>query len=288
MLIAQQLEQLANTRSGACRRACLYILTHEDDVTVASMDVIAAASHTSKATLVRVAQLLGFTGWRRFSQAWERERITQKVNASTVDHNIPFQAETPCTEIAEAVAAVRAESARLTAASLDAKELAQAVRLIQDARRLALYGVNINAALLRMFSHKLLQLGRIVEQPEMSEMGTHAATLGEQDCVLMVSYTGEHPTRAPMRHIPRLEEAGCRIVALTGEGGNYLRDHADVILTILSRERLFAKVGTFSSEESTACLLDILYAALFAERYQANLQHRAQRTRAVEDNRLAE
>lgn len=104
----------------------------------------------------------------------------------------------------------------------------------------------------------------------------------------MVSYSGESYHRSPMKYLPELNEKGVPVIALTSEGDNYLRDHANVVLSILAQESLYNKIGTFSTEASINTLLDIVYATVFARNYRRNLEFKSSSSRAVEVNRRAD
>lgn len=134
----------------------------------------------------------------------------------------------------------------------------RAANILARSRKIGLFGVSVNALLLALFQRKCMTIGVDAVQPPQAEFGIFARTLTAEDCALMVSYTGESEYRAPMKRIPLLRANGVKIISITGEGDNYLRANSDVNLTILSCESLYAKIGTFSTEESVSCVLDML------------------------------
>lgn len=285
MLIAQKLEKLANDYGDARRTVSLFLLNNAGRLRTMSMADVAAETFTSKATLVRVAKLLGFSGWRAFSRAYEEELIRRSERASDVDYSIPFTASTPARDILSNLCQLHAESAWQTAQLQNAHALEQATHIMMRSRKIALFGVSTNALLLALFQRKCMLIGIDAVQVPQAEFGLFAQTLTSNDCALLVSYTGESEHRAPMKCIPLLRSAGASIIALTSEGDNYLRRNSDVALDILSNENLYNKIGTFSTEESILCLLDALYGCLFAQQYEKNLRTKTKAARAVETNR---
>ncbi len=161
----------------------------------------------------------------------------------------------------------------------------RAANILARSRKIGLFGVSVNALLLALFQRKCMTIGVDAAQPPQAEFGIFARTLTAEDCALMVSYTGESEYRAPMKRIPLLRANGVKIISITGEGDNYLRANSDVNLTILSCESLYAKIGTFSTEESVSCVLDMLYGCLFAKNYESNLRFKTETSRMVELNR---
>lgn len=285
MLIAQRLEKLATRYDDSRRTVSLFLLGHRDEIGSLTMADVAAQTFTSKATLVRIAKQLGYPGWRAFAHAFETEVLRQREHATDVDCSIPFSAQSTPSEILRDLCSVRAQTAWQTAESQDARDLERAVGILGKAHRIALFGVSTNAILLELFQRKCMLIGIEAVQVPQAEFGLYSQTLDERDAALMVSYSGETAHRAPMNRIPLLRARNVPLVAITSEGGNYLRDNADVTLSILSQESLYNKIGTFSTEESVSCILDALYGCLFARNYERNLRFKTETARRVEVNR---
>ena len=64
-----------------------------------------------------------------------------------------------------------------------------------------------------------------------------------------------------------------RNVAITSLTDNLLSKKADVVLHMATRERLYTKIGQFSTNTSIGHLLDILYSTIFAKNFEKNMQH---------------
>ena len=285
MLLSQRLEKLTQTSKGSTRSIALYLLRKNRDACFLTMREVAEGTQVSKPTLVRFAQGLGFDGWGGFFEAYRREISSMEARGSHVDHGIPFGEEASTSQIIEAISQVRSESDYETGQIQDAEQVARAVGMLAEARRIVLLGVSVNALCLQLFQRKLLQLGIDAVLPAQAEFGLVAQTLKPGDIVLAISYTGESGQRTPMKHLATIRAQGAGIVAITSEGENYLRDHADVVLTIVSREALYAKIATFSTEASIMCLLDILYAGVFARDYRSNLASKSSTSKLVEFRR---
>ena len=285
MLISQRLEKLATHRTDAAGAVARFLLEDATHAETLSMRQIAEATVTSKPTLVRVAQQLGYSGWRDFFDAWRLELAMQRERMGTVNHSLPFAAGATTREIADTVARVASESSWQTSQMQDARQIERAAELLAAAPVIALFGISVNELCLRLFQRKMMQLGVRTHLSPQAEMGLFCQTLGAGDCAVVVSYTGETADRTPMRHVETMRERGVRIISISGEGPNYLREHADAALTIFSQESLYAKIGTFSTETSINTVLDILYACYFARDYERNLARKMEISAAVEHNR---
>lgn len=288
MLIAQRLEQLACRHDDSRRVVGEYLLDHANRFEGLSMADVAAETYTSKATLVRIAKQLGFKGWREFSAAYVREIDRQRAGASNADPNVPFRAGALPGDIAQSIAQVRAESTLETMRRLDVRDLERAADFVLDARRIVLMGYGFNASALDSFSRKLLQIGIFSHMPAQDNYAHVARSAAPGDCFVIVSYSGSSVASNLLRYLPDIRAAGAKVVGVTSEGENYLRSNADLALSIFSAERLYAKIGTFSTEASVSYLLDAVYGCVFARNYEANLAHKTRNSKDTERNRKGE
>ena len=60
---------------------------------------------------------------------------------------------------------------------------------------------------------------------------------------------------------------------------------ADCALRICTREKLYSKIATFSTDASFEYLLDVLYSCVFRRDYDKNLQLKIQPAQAIERGR---
>ena len=79
-----------------------------------------------------------------------------------------------------------------------------------------------------------------------------------------------------------LKEKKIPIIAITSLGDNHLKEYADIILHITTREKQYSKIGNFSSEYSIQYLLDLLYTGFFALNYDQNLDNKIQLSKTIE------
>jgi DNA-binding MurR/RpiR family transcriptional regulator len=67
--ILDHFDQLSPTLQAAAR----FVVDHPNEVVLASMRTLAERAHTQPATLVRLAQQLGFTGWPELKEAYAQD-----------------------------------------------------------------------------------------------------------------------------------------------------------------------------------------------------------------------
>lgn len=74
---------------------------------------VADLTYTSRATLVRFAKKLGYSGWPDFVKAFLKEVRYFESSMTGVDFNIPFEEKDSFRAIAEKAAQVRREAIRI-------------------------------------------------------------------------------------------------------------------------------------------------------------------------------
>ncbi|MGH2119881.1 MurR/RpiR family transcriptional regulator, partial [Aerococcus sp. L_32] len=85
------------------------------------------------------------------------------------------------------------------------------------------------------------------------------------------SYSGENAGLIKCMEILKHKEVP--IISLTSIGDNTISQMSDCRLNITTREKLYSKIGNFTSNTSIIYLLNLLYAIVFAKDYDENLDH---------------
>ena len=160
-----------------------------------------------------------------------------------------------------------------------------AVRHLERAHNIWVMGLSPNATLGELFCRKMLSIGKPAHVVESGHYGIASSTMGPEDCVIVISYSGNNAEAEPMRHIPKLLERKAALIGITSEGENYLRTSIPCTLTISSRESLYSKISTFATEASITYLLNLLFSCYFARDYEANLGIRIDTARRLEFDR---
>lgn len=104
-----------------------------------------------------------------------------------------------------------------------------------------------------------------------------------RDVAIIVSYSGE--TELLNRVAQTLKGNNIPLLAITNIGTSTLRNFADCVLCITTRERLYSKIATFTTDEAFIYMLDVLYACLFALDYDQNVQLKIASSKFVETER---
>ncbi|MCF0113988.1 MAG: MurR/RpiR family transcriptional regulator [Erysipelotrichaceae bacterium] len=271
MLLFQKVEELAHKNTDAKRSIGEFLLAEKDKVDQYSMQEIADLTYTSKASLVRFAKSLGYTGWKEFMQDFLSEIHYEKVHYVNIDPNFPFSEDDSIESIKRKLSNLMIESIIDTEDQLDDETLRKAAEVIEKANQVALFGTSPNTYLGSLFRRKMLTIGKNILIPE-SDTAHLCNTLREGDCAILISYSGNNEYHNPINLIPILKEHHVTIIALTGLGENTLRENADIVLNISTRERLYTKIATFTTEQSIQYILNVLFGCYFVGNFDNNLQ----------------
>ena len=165
-------------------------------------------------------------------------------------------------------------------------DLQKAVALLQKANIIHLSAISYSLLLGQTFQLNMNRLGKMVHIcPINGEELFMDNLIHEDDCLLMVSYSGQIDS---MIHLARLaKRKGVSIIVVTSLGDNDLRKYGDVVLNISTREKLYSKIGGFVNENSIKLILDILYACYFELNYDDNLNKRINISKESETTRFS-
>ncbi len=282
MLLFQQIEELAHSHTDARRTIGEFLLKEKSSIKKYTMQEIAEKTYTSKSSLVRFAKALGFQGWKDFIEKFLNDTYYEESHYTDIDPNFPIEEGESTKDIVYKISSLMVESILDTTDQLSLKEIDKAVNFMAEANQIALLGQSPNTYLGNLFRRKMMSIGKNVLLSSGWDQGLLARTLHQGDCAILISYSGNNENRAPMNFIPMLQEKGVPIIAITGLGSNFLRRNADCILSMSSRERLYTKIGTFSTEESIALILNTLYACYFAKNYRENLRYKIDASKHLE------
>lgn len=184
------------------------IIEHLGEIERISLNDLAKLSYSSKSSIVRFAQALGYKGWTDFLPALLSERFYSDTHYSDVDHNLPFQ----------------------TADQMSTEALEKAGQELRKARRIVVFGLSPNDYIAQLFRRKMLTLGKIVEVAHTSEFGLMTASLRKGDIAILVSYSGTSESSDTLKRLRLLKERGIFIIGLSSHFGTYLKDNSNASL----------------------------------------------------------
>lgn len=248
-----------------------YMFSQRGNIQDKTTKQIAEETYTHPSTLIRVAKKLGYQGWVELRNEFSEEIDYLNRHFQDIDANYPFQKEDNTITIASKLAALHQTTINDTLSLLDKEELQKAADLLDQAKETKIFAINNNLFLCNDFKSQMIRIGKNVDLCTVDQ-GYEAANSDAKTCVIIISYTGE--TKEMVHILPILKSRKTPIIALTSIGDNTVARYADCILRMTTREKLYSKIGSFSSTSSITFLLNVLYGCVFAKDYERNLNYK--------------
>lgn len=261
-----------------------YMINQRESIQHLTLKQIAANTHTSPSTFVRLAQKLGYSGWNELKLAYLGELDYLNRHFKSLDANTPFNGSDSMLTIAHKVAQLQEESILDTLSLLNHEDLLKAVDIMKQHNSILMYGAGSVIILMETFQHQMSRIKKRVELPTLQDEQIYNANLADaSDCAIIVSYSGETPFSVKIAEI--LKERGITIIAITSIGENSLSKIADCTLRITTREKSYSKIGTFTSHQSIYTVLNMLYACYFSTDYDVHWDNKVLVSKRLESSR---
>ncbi len=285
MTLLKKIEEFQLTKKDTKKEISDFILSHKSEIAHMTLEDIQKHTYISKSSLVRFAKSLGFTGWKDFIISLLEDIYQEEKYLSTIDPDIPFNSTDNQKEIVEKIARLQIESLQDSLRSLEQSHLLQAAYSIKKANRVVVFGISPNDTLANLFRRRMISIGKVIEICPGHEMGVTAYSLSDKDLAIIISYSGNNPEK-DSNTLATLAENDVTILAITSYQTSLLRERADIVLSVSSREQLIHKISSFASEESILFVLNVIYATYFSLDYDKNLDYKRRTVNRLEIKRI--
>lgn len=199
-----------------------------------------------------------------------------KKTKKRVDVNFPFGNTDSNSQIAYRIANLHQEAIEDTLNLVDFKNLDKIINLLDQARRIYLFG-NGNSLLAGFdFQHKMMRIGKMVEmRAHAGEQGFLSYTCSPDDVAILISYSGE--TNEMVELAKFLKKMHVPLLGITSIGDNQLSKYCTYIMNTGSREKIFSKIAPYSSKTSISYLLDLIFSCIFRLNYDHYINEKINR-----------
>ena len=268
MLIVNQIE---NTHFSKTEREIVdYIIDQGMNIEKMSANEIARNTFTSAPLLVRIAKKLGYSGFNEFKSAYLKE-LAYMLEETDVDASIPFLLSDDLMTITKNLALLEKETIQDTEQLNHHDDLQHAIRLLEDAKTIDVYGVLDNVLLAKHFKALMMYIDKDVQVIDQVTGQKRIACLANKNhCAIIISYSGQ--TREMVEVAEIYHKRQIPFISITCMAENSISRLANATLYLSSREMLHIKIGDFASTTSLKYLFDVLYAGIFSKNYQKNLE----------------
>ncbi|MGI8314132.1 MurR/RpiR family transcriptional regulator [Halobacillus mangrovi] len=260
------------------RKAAEYIINFPEEVINLSIQKLSQRAEVSEATIIRLARTLNYKGFQEL-----KLRIAGDLATKSSSFNQSYQEISIDGSVDSFISNVsnnNIQSIHDTISVLSKEEVEKAINALQEARKVALYGIGASGLIARDFKQKLSRINRWCEAAvDYDTQGTISANLGESDVVFGISYSGQ--TIDIIQSLKVAKDNGAKVITLTKYGLNPVSELADIKLYTSSLEKSI-RSGAMSSRISQLNVIDILYVGMTSRNYEESVAA-LERTRKAVD-----
>lgn len=241
-----------------------YILEHLRQVPSMSAGELADASYTSKATVVRLCQKLGLTGYQEFKIRLVEE-ISQKDRIGRILANEPITGKSTYSDIINTLPALYDKAITNTRLSFDKNVMIRIHNYLQKAECIDIYGIGISYHLAKEAAFKFATLG--IECSAYESINGHylAARKDKKTVAFLLSFTGANRTVVRIARYLR-EATGNYVIGIAVPHGDTLRQWCHEMVEIPNRDSLLS-LDVISSFVAANYVFDVFFALCLSKMY---------------------
>ncbi|MFB9954323.1 MurR/RpiR family transcriptional regulator [Cellulomonas denverensis] len=263
------------------RRVAAALLDDPEAALSATVSSLADRAGVSRASVVRVAKTLGFSGFPAL-----RVRLTQELSRRAVELERSDIAEgqlNASDTLADMVGKVAFHEARTieqTARTLDLAALERVAQRVAADHHVAVFGVGASGLAATDLTQKLQRIGLMCLQSIDTHVQlTHAALADQDTTAIAFSFSGG--TVDVLRTLEVADRAGAYTVAVTNDPASPIGSAAQEVLQTPAREATL-RAAALASRMAQLAVVDFLFMRVAQLRYD-NVDEALRATRAAVD-----
>lgn len=242
------------------KKVASYILKNAAQVIYQSITELSANSGASDATVIRLCNRLGYSGYQELKIALARELVSPSKNI----HEDIGPGDDLATAVRKAFQA-NAQAINDTLDLLNMESLAKAVDAVAAARQVYLYGVGTSALAAQDAYYKLIRVGipaNFFADPHMQAIST--VLMGDKDVAIGFSHSGS--TKDVVDALSLAKAQGARVICITNRSRSPAAKLADILLLTASEETPFGS-GGMPSMMAQLSIVDALFVGVALKIY---------------------
>lgn len=263
-MLIEKLEQGINFTNHE-REVARYILENPDKVPGMSSAELAKASFTSKATIVRLSQKLGLTGYQELRIKLVEE-INQKNRISRMLEGEPINDKSTYMDIINTLPALYDKAVTNTRLSLNERSMKRINNMLQRVECIDIYGAGISYILAQSAAFKFATLG--MESSAYESINGHylMARKNKKTIAFLISFTGAN--RTMIRAAEYLRNATNNyVVGIVGPHNEVISQWCNEIVEIPNRDSLIS-LDVITSFSAATYVMDIFFSFLLSKCYK--------------------
>ncbi len=234
-----------------------YILKNKEIIPNISIHELANRTYTSPATIVRLSQKLGLSGFSEFKNCLIKDLASLKIYGLDVNDETNILRNDNPQSIINKLTRITIHSIEETQMFIDEKKIMEIAQKISKAAIIDIFGIGSSNVVAYDAAIKFSRIGKniIYYQNEASQI-IQAKNADPNHIGIIISFSGESPQILEVA--TALKENDVEFITITKNAINSLQKMSKYNLYVSSKESLY-RSSAVTSRTATLYLLDIIY-----------------------------
>ena len=258
--------RMPSSLTATQRRIVDYLLANTTQAAFMTAMELARQVHTSDASIVRLAQALGFDGFHQL-QRHLREQVKSRLDTASRLETSERKSNKPG-EILARIIAADVENLRQTAEMVSTEAFDGAIRILRTAKGIGVLGLRSTHCLAQFFHSALRYQGRQARliTPGIAEMWVDLSLLGSE--AVLVAFSFPRYARQTVEAVKAAKEFGMKVISVTDGPLSPLAGSSDFLLSAAYKSESFMQsfAAAFSLANALAEALAIQNGATTIDR----------------------
>lgn len=277
MGILEQLKEPNFKATKSDKALIKYIEANLDAVIYKSISEIARESNIGEATITRFTKKAGFNGFQDFKVTLAKELSTEKKTSVISSH---VHKDEGVMETANKLLKATIDVLDGTVCKIDKNIINQCRELILTAKKVYFIGIGYSGVVAIDSNYKFMRIGlNTVSITDSHTMVIMSSIMNRGDVVVAISHSGT--TKEILKTVELAKENKVKVISLTEDTSNPLRNLADAELTYVSSETIL-ETGSLSSKIQQIFLMDLVYTEVIKDMFNEAVDRKLRTTNAIE------
>ena len=258
MKVILKIKEMFNDFTATEEKIADYILNNREKVIQLSVKELAEAADSSTASVVRFCKKINYQGYQDFKIALIKD-LQESENSEKIKVYDDIAVDDQIEEIMEKIAHDNYKVIQNTINLLSVKEIEKAVKAIENANNIYIFGIGASGLVAKDLQYKLMRIKKtVIYYEDTHAQLSSAANIESSDLAVAISYSGQ--TIEVYEALKTAKARGAETIAISKYGENPLNDIADIKLQVAGSEKNL-RLGAITSRIAQLTAVDILFVA---------------------------
>ncbi|HUW87286.1 MAG TPA: MurR/RpiR family transcriptional regulator [Candidatus Paceibacterota bacterium] len=264
--ILTKLRKVEDQVTVAEASACNFITNNAELVIKSPLHVVAEASGTSEATIIRLCRKVDLSGFQELRLALARDHKSHQIDAIHEDVALDDEPSVMLNKVFAGFVNTLNDTLKI----IDAAQFQSIIDVISSAKSISFFGLGASGSVAQNAYYRFMRLGvPCYVLTDSSGQLSRVSMLGEGDVVVVISHSGR--SRDVIFAVEKARERGAICVAVTQYGQQPLVKASDFVLFTSSTETVF-RTEAMASRVAHQALLDAVFVGVSLTRYETVIE----------------